>query len=213
MGGMLEKLRDAIVNFDEEAAVSEVRNALGSGIPVREILEAIASGLEEVGRRYESHEYFLAELMLCGETAKRAIDVLKPVMEGRKESIVGKVLFGTVKGDIHDIGKTIVSSFLSGAGFLVYDLGVDVDAQKFVEKTREIGPEIVAMSALLSTTAPYMEEVIRALKEAGLRDKVKVIIGGRPVTREFCERIGADATTPNPAEAVAICKGWLSSNK
>mgnify|MGYP001109019962 CR=1 FL=1 len=205
----LNKLKDAIINFDEGGAVSLANEALKEGTAPNLVLRAVSSALEAVGQKYESHEYFLAELMMCGETAKKVINVLHPLVETEKARVLGKIVLGTIKGDIHDIGKTIVGSFLIGAGFAVYDLGVEVDAEKFVAKTRETNANIVAMSGLLSNTVPYMEVVIDSLKKSGVRDKVKVIVGGRPVTKEFAARIGADGTAVNPSDAVAMCKGWM----
>jgi methylmalonyl-CoA mutase cobalamin-binding domain/chain len=201
----MSELSDAIINFDEERAI----NALKEKKALPDILSEVSSALEIVGKKYESHEYFLAELMMCGEVAKKVVQELRPLIEKERERMLGKIVFGTVLGDIHDIGKTIVSSFLIGAGFQVIDLGVEVPAEKFVSVVRETDADIVAMSALLSTTIPYMEVVIKELKKAGLREKVKVIVGGRPVTPEFARKIGADATAVNPSDAVEICRGWV----
>jgi 5-methyltetrahydrofolate--homocysteine methyltransferase len=206
---MLDKIKDAIVNFDEEGVAKLISEAVNKKVPTGEILGSISAALDEVGKKYDSHEYFLAELMMCGETAKKAIALVRPLVEADRTKRSGKIIFGTVKGDIHDIGKTIVGSFLIGAGFDVHDMGVEVTAETLVSKTKELKPDIIAMSALLSNTAPYMETVIDALKKAGLRGKVKVIVGGRPVSKDFATKIGADGTAVNPSDAVAMCKGWI----
>jgi len=206
---MLDKIKNAVVNFDEEGAAKLVSEAVGKKVPPGEILGSISAALEEVGKKYDSHEYFLAELMMCGETAKKTIAIVRPLVEADKTKKSGKIIFGTVKGDIHDIGKTIVGSFLIGAGFDVHDIGVEVTAEAFVSKTKELKPDIIAMSALLSNTAPYMETAIDALKKAGLRDKVKIIVGGRPVSKDFAAKIGADGTAINPSDAVAMCRNWV----
>lgn len=166
--------------------------------------------MEGVGEKYERKEYFLAELIMAGEVAEKGMKVLEPHLKGGGAKMVGKVIIGTVKGDLHDIGKNIVAMLLSAAGFEIIDLGVDVPPGKFVEAVREYNPDIVGMSALLTTTVAEMENAIKALKEAGLRDRVRVIIGGAPVTREFAEKIGADAAARNAIEGVEICKLWIS---
>lgn len=209
---MLDRIKDAIVNFDEEGAAKLVGEAVNKKVPPGEILGSISAALEEVGKKYDSHEYFLAELMMCGETAKKAIALVRPLVEADRTKRAGRIIFGTVKGDIHDIGKTIVGSFLVGAGFDVHDIGVEVTADAMVSKVRELEPDIIAMSALLSNTAPYMEAVIDALKKAGLRDKVKVIVGGRPVSKDFAAKIGADGTAVNPSDAVAMCRKWVKAS-
>ncbi|MHA1263800.1 MAG: cobalamin B12-binding domain-containing protein [Candidatus Helarchaeota archaeon] len=207
---LLSKLEQAIVNFDEDQAIELVKQAIKEEFAPKEILESLANSLNKVGELYETHQYFLSELMLCGDTAKSAIEILKPYIIETDTKMEGTIVFGTVKGDIHDIGKTIVSSFLIGAGFMVHDIGVEVSEKKFIDAVKKHTPDIVAISALLSTTREYMRDVIKALKAAGLRDKVKIIVGGRPVTPEFAKEIGADATASNPIEAVEICKQWMA---
>lgn len=207
---LISNLENTIVEFDEEQAIALVKRAMKEEYAPQDILRALANGLNKVGELYETHQYFLSELMLCGDTAKNAIEVLKPYIVETGTKMEGTIVFGTVKGDIHDIGKTIVSSFLIGAGFMVHDIGVEVSAAKFVEAIKKYSPDIVAISALLSTTREYMRDVLKAIKDAGLRDRIKIIVGGRPVTPEFTKEIGADATASNPIEAVDICKKWMA---
>ncbi|MHA1651435.1 MAG: cobalamin B12-binding domain-containing protein [Candidatus Helarchaeota archaeon] len=207
---LLSKLETAIVEFDTDLAETLIKQAQKEGISPQDLLNAISNALNKVGELYETHEYFLSELMLAGDTAKTAIDLLKPYIEETDTQLLGTIVFGTVKEDIHDIGKTIVSSFMVGAGFMVHDLGVEVSAEKFVDAVRKYKPDIVAMSALLSTTREHMRDIITALKDAGLRDSVKIIVGGRPVTSEFAREIGADATATNPVDAIEICKKWIA---
>ena len=174
-----------------------------------DLLKTLGNGLNKVGELYETHQYFLSELMLCGDTAKSAIEILKPYIAETGTELLGTIVFGTVKGDIHDIGKTIVSSFMIGAGFMVHDIGIEVGAGKFVQAIKKYKPDILAMSALLSTTREYMKDVIKAINDAGLRDSIKILVGGRPVTPDFAKAIGADATATNPMEAIEICKKWI----
>ncbi len=209
-GEILNELEKAIVEFDSEKAERLIKQAIQEEYAPQEILNALSKALNKVGELYDSHTYFLSELMLCGDTAKSAIEVLKPYIEETRTKMLGTIVFGTVKGDIHDIGKTIVSSFLIGGGFLVYDLGVEVSSNQFVSAIKKYKPDILALSALLSTTREYMREVIEAIKKANLRDNLKILVGGRPVTPEFVKAIGADATATNPVEALEICKKWVA---
>ncbi len=207
---IIDELVTAIVEFDTDKAEDLIKQAKKEEFAPQQILKAISDALNKVGELYETHEYFLSELMLAGDTAKSAIELLKPYIEETDTKLLGTIVFGTVKEDIHDIGKTIVSSFMVGAGFMVHDLGVEVKPQQFIEAIKKYKPDILAMSALLSTTREHMPEVIAAIKGAGLRDSIKIIVGGRPVTPEFAKQIGADATATNPVEAIDICKKWLA---
>jgi len=209
---ILCKLRDAIVNLDIEGVQKACREAIDAGIPAyKAVTDGMAKGMEIVGEKYENGEYFLAELIMAGETMKEGMKVLEPYLKGGEVKKIGKVVIGTVRGDLHDIGKNIVVTLLNTAGFEVYDLGVDVPPEKFVEAVKQNNPEIVGMSALLTTTMIEMENVIKALKDAGLRDKVKIIIGGAPITQEYAEKIGADAAARDAVEGVNICKSWIKS--
>jgi 5-methyltetrahydrofolate--homocysteine methyltransferase len=207
---ILNELVTAIVEFDTDKAEDLIKQAMKEEFAPQQILKAISDALNKVGELYETHEYFLSELMLAGDTAKSAIELLKPYIEETDTKLLGTIVFGTVKEDIHDIGKTIVSSFMVGAGFMVHDLGVEVKPQQFIEAIKKYKPDILAMSALLSTTREHMRDVIAAINGAGLRDSIKIIVGGRPVTPEFAKGIGADATATNPVEAIDICKKWLA---
>jgi len=208
---ILGKIRDAIVNLDIDNIGRLCEEAVRAGVPAYEVvMEGMAKGMEIVGEKYERNEYFLAELIMAGETMKEGMKVLEPYLKAGELKKIGKVVIGTVRGDLHDIGKNIVATLLSAAGFDVIDLGVDVPPEKFVEAVRENSPDIVGMSALLTTTMVEMEDIIKELKKAGLRDKVKVIIGGAPITREFAEKIGADAAARDAVEGVNICKSWMA---
>jgi 5-methyltetrahydrofolate--homocysteine methyltransferase len=208
---ILGKLRDAIVNLDIKSVQQACRAAIDAGIPAYEaIMDGMAKGIEIVGEKYEKGEYFLPELIMAGETMKEGMKVLEPYLKSEGVKKIGKVVIGTVKGDLHDIGKNIVVTLLEAAGAQVIDLGVDVPPEKFVEAVKQNNPDIVGMSALLTTTMIEMENVIKALKEAGQRDKVKIIIGGPPTTQEYSEMIGADAAARDAVEGVNICKSWLT---
>lgn len=203
---VLAKIRDSIVNLDIEGVKKASEDALAAGIPAyRAIIEGMAKGMEIVGQKYEDGEYFLAELIMSGETMKEGMAVLEPHLKAGDIKSAGKAVIGTVRGDLHDIGKNIVVTLLKAANFEVTDLGVDISAEQFVDAVKKNKPDIVAMSALLTTTMIEMENVVKTLEKAGLRKKVKIIIGGAPVTAEYAEKIGADAAAKDAVEGVRTC--------
>jgi corrinoid protein of di/trimethylamine methyltransferase len=183
--------------------------------PLKAIEEGLAQGIREVGNKFANGEVFLPELIMAAETMKKALEILEPELKKKKKErkTLGKVLLGTVAGDIHSIGKTIVASMLSANGFEVYDIGEDVPAGKFVEKVKELKPDILGLSALLTTTLPEQKVVIETLKKEGLRDKVKVIVGGAPTSREWAKEIGADGYGADATEAVEVVKKLLENSK
>ncbi|MEM3381316.1 MAG: corrinoid protein [Candidatus Bathyarchaeia archaeon] len=207
---VLEKIRRNIGDLDFEGASESVKEALNMGInPAEIITDGISKGEEIVGQKFEKNEYFLSELIMAGEMTKQLLDILKPHIEKGGVKPKGRIVIGTVEGDIHDIGKNIVIMFLQSRGFEVVDLGVDVPVDKFIDAVREYEPQILAMSALMTLTAPVMGEVIKRLREVSLRSKVKVIIGGAPTTPEFGESIGADYQTTDPVKGVEKCLEWV----
>jgi corrinoid protein of di/trimethylamine methyltransferase len=209
---IIEKLRLAVLDYNLEEAASAAREIIRMGIdPLKAIEEGLAQGIREVGSKFANGEVFLPELIMAAETMKKALEVLEPELkkEKKERKTLGKVLLGTVAGDIHSIGKTIVASMLSANGFEVYDIGEDVPAEKFVEKVKELKPDILGLSALLTTTLPEQKVVIETLKKEGLRDKVKVIIGGAPTSKEWAKEIGADGYGADAAEAVEVVKKLL----
>ncbi len=211
---LFEEIKQAFVDFDSETVKRLVMEALSAGYTPNEIIEgALRPAMEVVGDKFEKGEYFLAELMMAGDLFKEVMDeILAPEIEKSREgSGLGTVVIGTVKGDLHDIGKNIVAIMLRVAGFEVIDLGVDVPPEKFVETVKRYNADIVGMSALLTTTMLEMKNVIDALRSEGLRDKVKVIIGGAAVNEEFAREIGADAYAENAVKAVEICKKLIAS--
>jgi len=207
---ILGKLRDAVVNLDIEGVKRASDDVLKAGIPAyRAVIEGMAKGMEIVGQKYEDGEYFLAELIMAGETMKEGMTVLEPHLKAGDIRAAGKVIIGTVRGDLHDIGKNVVITLLRAANFDVVDLGVDISAEQFIEAVRKHNPDIIAMSALLTTTMIEMENVMNSLKKAGLRGKLKVIIGGAPITPDYAKKIGADAAARDAVEGVRICNEWM----
>jgi methanogenic corrinoid protein MtbC1 len=187
-----------------------VSEAIDRKIPITEIIEkGLRKGLEEVGRRYEDGEYFLSELLFSASLMNDAMEVLAPYLEKEEIEKKGVIVLGTVKGDLHDIGKNIFKIFAQASGFAVYDLGVDVEAEKFVEKLSDTKARILALSALLTTTRNEMKVIIDALVKSGMRNRVKVLIGGNAVNEEFAEEIGADAAALDAVEGIEICIKWV----
>lgn len=207
-----KELFESFIELSEERVLKCCKEALEKGIDAERILNILTRALEEIGRRYERGEYFLAELIASGEIMKKATEILRPSLA--KEILSMKkvrMVIGTVEGDIHDIGKNLVITIVSSLGIDIIDLGIDVPAEKFVEAVDKFKPKIVGMSALLTTTMNQMKNVIEALKKAGLRDKVKVIVGGRPVTEEFAKEIGADAYGEDAFAARKIISEWIAA--
>ena len=190
----LQRLADSVLSFEPENVIASTRQALQEGIqPMDVIEEGLAKGLRVVGERYEKGDFFLTELIAGASAMKAGLDVLRPLIPKGGKKSAGKVLIGTVRGDIHDLGKQVVTSMLEASGFEVTDVGVDVPSTVFIEKVKELRPEILGMSVLLTTSMPEMKTVIQALKQDGLRDEVKVMVGGAVVTDNYAKEIGADA--------------------
>ena len=207
----LDSLYTAILKGQLEEAVRLTNEAVSSAIPPQTIIDNyMTKAMEEVGRRFENHQAFVPELLLAGRAMKGALEVLKPHLSGGASSHIGKIVIGTVKGDLHDIGKNLVASMMEGCGFEVINLGIDISSEKFIQAVKEHKPDILCMSALLTTTRSYMEEVIEALKIAGIRDQVKVMVGGAPVSESFARQIGADGYTENANAAVCLAKTFVA---
>jgi corrinoid protein of di/trimethylamine methyltransferase len=204
------ELYDAILNGDAKKAHAATQAALAAGAaPLQLITESMVPAMDEVGRLFEAEEYFVPELLLAGRAMRSALELLRPLMTASGEKLSTRVVIGTVKGDLHDIGKNIVGSMLEGGGFEVIDLGTDVSPEKFVAAVEEQNPQIVCLSALLTVTMPAMKTTIDALKAAGLRTQVKVLIGGAPVTLQYANEIGADGYSENASGAVGLVKTLL----
>ena len=203
----LKQLHDAVVNGDAKGSLAITQQALAEGVdPLKLVNEYMVPAMDEVGRRFESNEYFVPELLISARAMKASLEVIRPLLMARGDKPMGRVAIGTVKGDLHDIGKNLVASLLEGGGFEVIDLGVNVTPEKFIATVREKDANIIAMSALLTTTMPAMKVTIDALKQAGVREKVKVLIGGAPITQKYAEEIGADGYSENAVGAVALAK-------
>ena len=206
---ILEKLTNSIIMGEPELTVAATQEALAAGLePMVIIRQGLMPGMTVVGEKFSSGEYFLPDLIIAADGMQQAMELLEPELRARQQALesAGTVVIGTVKGDIHEIGKSLVATMLSANGFKVIDLGVDVPTQKFVDKVKETGADIVGISALLTTTMTVQREVIQALTVAGLRDKVKVIVGGAPVTRGWAKDIGADGFAEDAMGAVAVAK-------
>ena len=208
----MAELYDAILTGNMPAAVEVSKAALEAGDDVQALVqEQMIPAMDEVGARFERNEYYVPQLIVAARAMKESLAVLTPALLESGAESAGRVVFGTVKGDNHDIGKNLVASLLEGAGFEVIDLGINVATEKFVEAVTGKEGTILAMSALLTTTMCEMQKVIEALTEAGVREQVKVIIGGAPVTQQFADQIGADGYSDNASAAVTLARGLVTS--
>jgi len=206
---MAEKIASLIIDLEEEETLAAVRGALGEGVEPLTLVEELREGMSEVGRRFEEKEYYLSELIMSAEIFKQAIELIEAKLGGCADASKGSVVVGTVKGDIHDIGKNIVASLLRCEGFDVHDLGVDVSPGAFVARLQETGAKLLALSGLLTMGFDAMKETVEAVSGAALRESVKIIIGGGPVNESVVEFTGADAYGKDAAEAVRLASGYL----
>lgn len=206
------ELFDAILTGKAKQAASLAQQALDDGAdPLELVTTFMIPAMDEVSRRFSAEEFYVPELLLAGRAMKTALELVRPRLAAGEAATTGRVVIGTVRGDLHDIGKNLVVSLLEGGGFEMVDLGVDVAPALFVNAVRKWNPDIVALSALLTTTMPAMKAVIDALSEAGLRDQVKIIVGGAPVTRQYAEEIGADAYGKDAAGAVQLARNLVGN--
>jgi 5-methyltetrahydrofolate--homocysteine methyltransferase len=203
----LEKIKNAIIETMPALAKSATEEALKNGISAKDILnEALIPGMDEVGRLFREGEYFVPEVLVSAKAMNASMDLIEPLLVGDGVKKVGKVVAGTIEGDLHDIGKNLVCMMLKGAGFEIIDLGVDVKPEVFVEATRQHQPHIIVISALLTTTMLNMPKVIDALKTNGLRERVKVLVGGAPVNQDYADEIGADGYSEDSSSAVELAR-------
>jgi corrinoid protein of di/trimethylamine methyltransferase len=203
----LQTLYEAVLNGDARTSVAVTREALAAGIdPLKLVNSTMVPAMDEVGRRYEQEEYFVPELLLSARAMKGAMELLRPLLAERGTPPTARVAIGTVQGDLHDIGKNLVAALFEGGGFEVLDLGADVPPERFIQAVREQGAQILCLSALLTVTMPSMKKTIEALKHAGVRDRVKVLVGGAPVTQKYADEIGADGYGENATAAVALAR-------
>lgn len=212
--GILAALADAVDRMDEEGAVAAAEEALAEGIDAYEaITQGLSKGMEVVSRKYDTGEYFVPEILLCADAMYAAMGVLKPRLKSTGPRDASQVIIGVIEGDIHDIGKNIVKLMLEAAGFEVHDLGNDVPVASFVDKARQVGQGVIAISTLMSTTMPGMGKLVKALEDQGLRKSFRVVIGGGPISQSFAAKIGADAYGANAMDAVRILTAWEEARK
>lgn len=207
----LEMLAQHVINGKAPLAVKVTEEAIASGIPAGEILQkGLIAGMQVVGEKFRNNEFYVPEVLIAARAMKMSLEKLRPLLVEQKVKPIGRVAIGTCRGDLHDIGKNLVAMMMEGAGFEVIDLGIDVPPEKFVQAARD-GAQIIALSALLTTTMPAMRDTIQALKEAGLRDKVRVLIGGAPVTQDYADEIGADGYGRDAATGAEKAKELLAT--
>ncbi|MCL1802113.1 MAG: cobalamin-dependent protein [Eubacteriaceae bacterium] len=209
-----KKLAQLLGDLDEEGVLEFANELVASGASESDGLAAVAAcqdGMNIVGDLFEKGEYFVGDLIFAGEILTETIQALKPILSSGTGNTIGKIIVGTVHGDLHDIGKNIFKNMIEIAGFEVFDLGIDQSPEAFVEKAKEVKPDIIGLSGVLTLALDSMKSTVEALQAAGIKDDIKVIIGGNPVTKEACEYIGADAFTTNAAEGVRICRGWVNA--
>lgn len=207
MSSEIEKIFEGILDGNSKLVVEMINQAIAAGIAPASILnDGMIAAMAQVGKLFEEGEYFVPEMLIAARAMQRGLDVLKPFLSEDDVQSPGKVVIGTVKGDLHDIGKNLVAMMLEGAAFEVIDLGTDVSPERFIEAVKTNNAQIIAMSALLTTTMPNMKTTIEALKEVGIRDQVKVLIGGAPITQSYADQIGADGFAEDASRAVAKAK-------
>jgi len=201
---------DSLIECNEAKVLKLVQNGLDEGVAAKEILnQGLIAGMDIVGEKMENEDMFIPEVLMAAKVMSAAVGILKPLLAEEDISAMGRVVIGTVKGDLHDIGKNLVAMMLESAGFEVYNLGVDISPDKFVSEVNEKNANMVCLSALLTTTMPMMKQTIDAVVESGLRDRVKIMVGGAPVTKNYANEIGADGYAPDAGSATKLAKALL----
>ena len=209
MDKVLEKIYNAIVAGNSDESISGVQTAINGGLDAEIILkEGLISAMDEVGKLFENGDYFVPEMLIAARAMQRALDLLRPLLVEKGLEPAGKMVIGTTRGDLHDIGKNLVAMMIEGAGFEVIDLGTNVSSEQFVDAVKEYAPDLVGLSALLTTTMTSMKNTVDALIDAGLRENVRIIIGGAPITTKFSEDIGADGYASDAGQAVSLVNKW-----
>jgi 5-methyltetrahydrofolate--homocysteine methyltransferase len=207
----LQAITETLITGDGDKLQELVKEALAAGTPANQILQkGLIVGMDIVGEKMESGDMFIPEVLMAAQAMSISVEILKPLLAEGESASAGKVIIGTVKGDLHDIGKNLVVMMMESAGFEVIDLGVDVDPAKFVEAIRENKPSIVGLSALLTTTMPMMKKSIESIEESGLRDSLKIIVGGAPVNQAFADEVGADGYAPDAGSASKMAKAMYA---
>jgi corrinoid protein of di/trimethylamine methyltransferase len=208
----LEKLNEAVIDGDWKAAAAVTHAAIAAGVAPLDIVTGhLVPAMDEVGRRFECEEYFVPEMLLSARAMKASMEILRPLMAAAGTEPAGRVVIGTVKGDLHDIGKNLVAAMLEGGGFEVIDLGADVAPERFIEAAATRNAHVVALSALLTVTMPSMKTTIDAFQAAGMRQRVKIMVGGAPVTQQYADAIGADGYTDSAGSAVALARKLVAA--
>ncbi len=206
---LFSEIKSALVEFEVDLLKVKAQEALDQGVDAEEIISVLSEGMDVVGERYQAGEYFVTSLIIAGETMKEAIEVLEPHLSGQGAAKRGKIVMATVAGDIHDIGKNIFTTLMDTAGFDVIDLGVDVSAEAVIAAIKEHSPDILGLSALLTTNLEQFPLIVDMLEKEGLRSGVKIVVGGATVTDEFAKAAGVDALAKSAVEGVNICKAWV----
>jgi 5-methyltetrahydrofolate--homocysteine methyltransferase len=207
---VLDTIKEALIKGDQATLIAGVKEALAGGVSAKDILdEGLIAGMDVVGQRMETGEMFIPEVLMSATVMAAAVEILKPDLAAAGVKATGKVLFGTVKGDLHDIGKNLVILMLESAGFEVIDLGVDVSPERFIQALEEHQPDILALSALLTTTMGKISSTIEAVKAAGTREKIRIMIGGAPVSQKFADEVGADGYAPDAGSAARLAKSLV----
>jgi 5-methyltetrahydrofolate--homocysteine methyltransferase len=210
MSEQIEAIKDGVINAKHKEIADMTKKAISDGVDLNKIInEALISGMDVIGEKFSKNEIFVPEMLVSARTVKLALEIIKPLLKDDEIEDRGTILMGTVKGDMHDIGKNLVIMILEGAGFNVIDLGVDMSVEMFTQKVEEIKPDILGLSALLTTTMSEMKNVIEALEEKGLRNNVKVIVGGAPIDEKFAKQIGSDGYGKDASEAVRLARGFV----
>jgi len=210
---LFDRLKESLLSFDSEAVRREVEEAIQTGLPVEEVIEALRGGMEAVGDKFRAGEFFVTDLIVAGEIMKEAQEVLEPSMRNAPTADLATVVVATVAGDIHDIGKNIFVMLMRAEGFRIIDLGVDVSSEKIIDAVKEYRPEILGLSALLTTNLEEFPKIMDALKREGLRDSVKVIIGGATVTEQFARETGVDAYAKTAVEGIGFSRIWIEKSR
>jgi methylmalonyl-CoA mutase cobalamin-binding domain/chain len=203
-------IKSSLVEFEVEKLKIKIQEALNKGITAEKIIRVLSEGMEVVGEKYQTGEYFVTSLILAGETMNEALVILEPYLSNHKEKKIGKLVMATVAGDIHDIGKNIFITLMETAGFQVVDLGVDVSAKDIIKAVKKNRPAILGLSALLTTNLEQFPIIVKMLEEEGLRENIKVIAGGATVTEEYVKKVGIDAHAKSAVDGVNICKAWMN---
>lgn len=207
---ILEGLKKSVIDGDPEATKRYAEEAVKAKISAyKAVMEGMSEGMKVVGEMFENKEYYVSDLIMAGEAMKAGLEVLQPLLKAEKALSIGKIVIGVVEGDVHDIGKNIVAAMLRGAGFEVHDLGIDVPAESFVKKAREVKPDIVAASAYTSTSMPHLRNILTELKKSGVKDTIAYMIGGAPTTEDWAVSIGADGWAGDALEAVKVASSLI----